>query len=61
MLILTAVVYGLISPFVIAAILHICNDKKVMKGKTNSWWMNALGIAALILMTGAAIALLLLL
>jgi NRAMP (natural resistance-associated macrophage protein)-like metal ion transporter len=61
MLILTAVVYGVIAPFVIAAILHICNDQKLMKGKVNTWWRNALGIAALILMSCAAIAMLVLL
>lgn len=56
-LILTALAYGLISPILIALILHMCNNKKIIGKRTNSFCSNLLGILALILNTGAAIAL----
>lgn len=57
-LIYSAILYGLTAPVLIAIILHICNNKKVMKEFTNSRGSNILGIATLLLMTIAAIALL---
>ena len=57
-LIYTAILYGLTAPVLIAIILHICNNKKVMKTYTNSMWSNLLGFITLIVMTLAAIALL---
>lgn len=51
----TAILYGLTAPFLIAIILHIGNNKKIMKKNTNSWFSNALGFLTLIIMTGAAI------
>ncbi len=53
----TAVLYGLTAPVLIAVILHICNNKKVMQGFTNSILQNILGVIALVLMSMAAIAL----
>ncbi len=57
-LIYTAVLYGLTAPVLIAIILHISNNKKVMGRFTNSRTTNILGFAALLIMTAAAAALL---
>lgn len=57
-LIYTAVLYGLTAPVLIALILHICNNKKIMGDYTNSKWNNFLGILTLLLMSAAAIVLL---
>lgn len=56
-LIYSAILYGLTAPVLIAIILHICNNKKVMKEFTNSRKSNIMGIITLVLMTFAAIAL----
>jgi Mn2+/Fe2+ NRAMP family transporter len=56
-LIYTAILYGVSAPILIAIILHICNNKKVMGEYTNSKTANILGFAALIIMSLAAIAL----
>ena len=56
-LIYTAILYGLTAPVMIAIILHICNNKKVMGEFTNKRWSNVLGTITLILMSVAAIAL----
>jgi len=53
-LILTAIVYGVTAPVLIAIILHICNNKKIMGGNTNGKWSNIFGGFALLLMTLAA-------
>lgn len=53
-LIYTAVLYGIVAPFLIALILHICNNKKVMGEYTNSRWANILGTITLLVMTAAA-------
>lgn len=57
-LIYTAILYGLTSPVLIAIILHIGNNKKIMGEFTNSKLSNTLGFMTLILMTIAAVALL---
>jgi NRAMP (natural resistance-associated macrophage protein)-like metal ion transporter len=57
-LIYTAILYGLTAPVLIAIILHISNNKKVMGKFTNSRTSNILGFSALIIMTAAAVALL---
>lgn len=57
-LIYSAILYGLTAPVLIAIILHICNNKKVMKEFTNSTGSNIMGIATLVLMSAAAVALL---
>lgn len=56
-LIYTAILYGLTAPVLIAIILHISNNKKVMGRFTNSRTSNILGFAALLIMTAAAVAL----
>lgn len=56
-LLYTAIAYGLTAPVLIAVVLHIGNNKKIMKSNTNSWFSNLLGTMALIIMTAAAIAL----
>lgn len=57
-LIYSAILYGLTAPVLIAIILHISNNKKIMGKYTNGWVSNFLGFAALVLMTVAALALL---
>jgi len=54
----TAISYGITAPVLIAIILHIGNNKKIMKEYTNSKISNILGFITLLLMTVAAIALL---
>jgi NRAMP (natural resistance-associated macrophage protein)-like metal ion transporter len=56
-LLYTAISYGLTAPVLIAIILHIGNNKKVMGTNTNSRISNILGSITLILMTVAAIGL----
>ena len=56
-LLYTAILYGLVAPVMIAVVLHISNNKKIMGDLTNNSLSNALGFITLILMTAAAIAL----
>ncbi len=56
-LLYTAILYGLTSPVLIAIILHISNNKKIMGKNINGRTSNILGFAALIIMTVAAAAL----
>jgi Mn2+/Fe2+ NRAMP family transporter len=53
-LIYTAILYGLTAPVLIAIILHISNNKKIMDKHTNKRMTNILGFAALFIMTLAA-------
>lgn len=53
-LIYTAILYGITAPVLIAIILHISNNKKIMGEFVNSPVANFLGIAAGIVMTIAA-------
>ncbi|TAH12232.1 MAG: divalent metal cation transporter [Sphingobacteriia bacterium] len=53
-LIYTAILYGLTAPVLIAIILHISNNEKVMGKFTNSRMSNILGIIAFLIMTIAA-------
>jgi NRAMP (natural resistance-associated macrophage protein)-like metal ion transporter len=57
-LIYSAILYGLTAPVLIAIILHISNNKKIMGTFTNSKISNILGFSALVLMTVAAVILL---
>lgn len=57
-LIYAAILYGMTAPVLIAIILHICNNKKVMGNYTNGKLSNILGAITLILMSAAAIILL---
>jgi NRAMP (natural resistance-associated macrophage protein)-like metal ion transporter len=56
-LLYTAILYGLTAPVMIAIILHIGNNKKIMGEHTNSRLSNVLGFLTLILMTAAAVTL----
>jgi NRAMP (natural resistance-associated macrophage protein)-like metal ion transporter len=53
-LIYTAILYGMTAPVLIAIILHISNNKKIMGDNVNGILSNILGFAALIIMTVAA-------
>ncbi|HEX7502412.1 MAG TPA: divalent metal cation transporter, partial [Acidobacteriota bacterium] len=53
-LIYSAILYGLTAPVLIAIILHIANNRKIMGAHTNGRLSNILGLAALALMTAAA-------
>ena len=54
-LIYSAILYGLTAPVLIAIILHISNNKKIMGKYTNGKIANILGFAALVLMTVAGV------
>ncbi len=56
-LIYSAILYGLTAPVLIAIILHISNNQKIMGKFTNGKKANILGFAALVLMTVAAVTL----
>jgi NRAMP (natural resistance-associated macrophage protein)-like metal ion transporter len=60
-LIYSAILYGLTAPVLIAIILHISNNKKIMDKHTNGITSNILGFAALALMTASAVILIYLL
>ena len=53
-LIYTAILYGLTAPVLIAIILHISNNKKIMGEYVNGRTTNILGFTALIIMSAAA-------
>ena len=57
-LIYSAILYGLTAPVLIAIILHIANNKKVMGEYTNGKLSNIFGFVTLILMTAAAVTML---
>lgn len=57
-LIWSAILYGLTAPVLIAIILHIANNKKVMGEYTNGRLSNISGFTTLILMTATAAAML---
>jgi NRAMP (natural resistance-associated macrophage protein)-like metal ion transporter len=56
-LLYTAILYGLTAPVMIAVLLHIGNNKKIMGTHTNSVLSNILGWCTLLLMTAAAVGL----
>jgi NRAMP (natural resistance-associated macrophage protein)-like metal ion transporter len=57
-LIYSAMLYGMTAPVLIAIIMHICNNKKIMGERTNGKVSNTLGALTFLLMTVAAVALL---
>ena len=57
-LIWSAILYGLTAPVVIAIVLHIANNRKVMGDYVNGVWSNIFGALAFALMTAAAVLLL---
>jgi NRAMP (natural resistance-associated macrophage protein)-like metal ion transporter len=56
-LLYTAILYGLTAPFLVAVVLLISNNRKIMKEHTNTLFSNILGFLTLILMAGAAVTL----
>jgi Mn2+/Fe2+ NRAMP family transporter len=60
-LIYTAVLYGITAPVLIALLLHLCNRKEVMGNYTNSIATNIVGGITLLVMTSAAVLLIVLL
>jgi NRAMP (natural resistance-associated macrophage protein)-like metal ion transporter len=56
-LIYTAILYGVTSPVMIAMVMHIGNNKKIMGNFTNTRFSNILGMITFIVMTLAVIAL----
>ncbi|MGJ1417924.1 NRAMP family divalent metal transporter [Sphingobacterium multivorum] len=56
-LLYTAIVYGLTAPVMIAVIMHIANNKKIMGKHTNTRLSNILGTMTFILMTATAVGL----
>ncbi|HLX92273.1 MAG TPA: divalent metal cation transporter [Puia sp.] len=56
-LLYTAIAYGLTAPIMITMVLHIGNNKKIMKKHVNSTLSNVLGLITLVIMTVAAVAL----
>lgn len=57
MLIWTAVIYGLVSPFLIGFLLHMCNNPKIMGKFTNGRLSNFFGFLCFGLMAISAVAL----
>lgn len=57
-LLYTAILYGLTAPVMIAVIMHIANNKAIMKEHTNKKRSNILGWLTFLIMTVAAFALL---
>ncbi|MDO8496293.1 MAG: divalent metal cation transporter [bacterium] len=51
----TAILYGLISPIVIAMIIHMANNPNIMGQHVNSRGMNLIGRFTLIIMTATAV------
>jgi Mn2+/Fe2+ NRAMP family transporter len=58
MLFWSAVLNGVLAPPLIVIILIVCNNRRVMGEHVNGKLINALGIIAAILMSGAALAML---
>ncbi|RFM26849.1 NRAMP family divalent metal transporter [Deminuibacter soli] len=56
-LVYTAILYGVTAPVMIAVILHICNNPKIMQKHTNGTLSNILGFTTLVVMTAAAVTL----
>lgn len=54
----TAIFYGITSPVVLALILHVSNNKKIMGEFKNGRFSNILGVITFVLMTVSAVALL---
>jgi len=50
----TAILYGITAPILIAIVMHIANNKKIMGRHTNSRLSNTLGVITLVVMTIAA-------
>lgn len=56
-LVLTAILYGVITPPILAIILFICNNEKIMGKHVNNFFYNSLGMITIILMSLAILGL----
>ena len=56
-LLLTTLLYGITTPFLIAIILHVSNNKKIMGAAQNNLFSNIVGLIALTLMLATVIVL----
>jgi NRAMP (natural resistance-associated macrophage protein)-like metal ion transporter len=54
LLVYSAALNGVSTPLLIGIVLLIANNRKIMRGYTNSWFSNALGILLAIVMLGCA-------
>lgn len=54
----TAVINGIVAPPLLIMILLIANNKGVMRGRTNNWFQNTLALITILIMSTAAIVLL---
>lgn len=59
MLLWLAVLNGLLAPPLIVIILMVCNNRRVMGEHVNGKWLNLLGLGAALVMSIAAVAMLL--
>lgn len=57
-LFVAAIVNGVVAPILIAAIVVVSNDKRVMREYSNGWLSNLVGVLAALVMGLAAIAML---
>lgn len=55
MLFWAAVLNGVLAPPLIALILVVCNDRRIMGEHANGWLANTLGVATAVVMTAAAL------
>lgn len=58
-LLVTAILYGVTAPVLIAVILHIANNRKIMGRFVNGFWQNCIGLICFLLMLMASLALIL--
>jgi NRAMP (natural resistance-associated macrophage protein)-like metal ion transporter len=56
-LLLTTLLYGITAPFLIAIILHVANNKKIMGVYRNNRISNTIGLITLVLLLGSLVAL----
>lgn len=54
-LVLTALLYGIITPPILLLILHICNNKAIMGKNVNTPFINILGVLTFLLMSFALV------
>lgn len=51
----TALLFGIISPAIVALIIHMANNPKIMGKFTSRWWSNAIAYLLVIIMTASVI------
>jgi NRAMP (natural resistance-associated macrophage protein)-like metal ion transporter len=53
----TALIFGIVSPIMVAVVIHMANNPKVMGQYTSRWWSNVLAYILLVIMSVSIIAL----